>query len=223
LIGAAVEGAPCKTLAMDNRALGELRDLARRDAELSSAADALRQRDHEVGELRARAEAIDAFFASYPEHEASRRAAVAAADADLAVRRDELVQAEAALARAHDEDARFHAQHAVDRARDHIAVAEASRERAVNDLAELEREAAALPGELAELEQRAGVAGARGLIDWASHTHAELFVAVGQLDASRERLSREAHELASMLLGEPTYGATIGQALARVEGLGTRA
>jgi hypothetical protein len=26
-----------------------------------------------------------------------------------------------------------------------------------------------------------------------------------------------------MLLGEPTYGATIGQALARVEGLGTRA
>jgi hypothetical protein len=30
-------------------------------------------------------------------------------------------------------------------------------------------------------------------------------------------LIREADELASMLLGEPTYGATIAQALARVE------
>jgi hypothetical protein len=61
------------------------------------------------------------------------------------------------------------------------------------------------------------VAGARGLIEWASYTHAKLFVAAGQIATSRERLIREADELASMLLGEPTYGATIAQALARVE------
>jgi hypothetical protein len=91
--------------------LGELRDLARRDAELSSAADALRQREREVGEIRAWAEANDAFFAAYRAHEGSRSAAVKAADAELASRKDELAHAESALARAHDEDACIHAQH----------------------------------------------------------------------------------------------------------------
>ena len=37
----------------------------------------------------------------------------------------------------------------------------------------------------------------------------------------RERVIREANELATMLLGEPAYGATVAQALARVEGLTT--
>ena len=55
------------------------------------------------------------------------------------------------------------------------------------------------------------------LVEWASHAHAELFVAAGQIDVQRERVIREANELASMLLGEPTYGATVAQALARVE------
>jgi hypothetical protein len=125
----------------------------------------------------------------------------------------------ASRAHARYEDARIHAQHAVDRARDHIAVAEASLGRAADDVAVLEREAAALPDELAELERRAGggVNGARALVDWAANQHAELFVAAGQIDAGRERVIREAHELASMLLGEPTYGATVAHALERVE------
>jgi chromosome segregation ATPase len=204
---------------MDDRALKELRDLARRDAELAAGAGELRRRDRDVGDIRARAEAIDAFFAAYPDTESIRHGTIVAARAEIAHRREELTEAEAVLVRSHDEDARIHAQHAVDRARDHIAVAEASLQRAEADRTELEREAAALPDELAALERRAGsaVKGARGLIEWASHTHAELFVAAGQLDAQRERLIREAHELASMLLGEETFGATVAQALARVE------
>ncbi len=204
---------------MDDRALSELRDLARRDLELAAGAAELRQRDVEVGEIRTRAEAIDAFFADYPDDDAHRRTAVAAANGELEHRRGELAEAEARLARARDEDARIHAQHAVDRARDHIAVAEAGLHRAETDLAELEREAGALPDELSELERRAdGTAkGARGLIDWASSRHAELFVAAGQIDGRRERVIREAHELATMLLGEPTYGVTVAQALERVE------
>jgi hypothetical protein len=56
----------------------------------------------------------------------------------------------------------------------------------------------------------------RDLVAWASRAHAELFVAAGQIAAQRERVIREANELASMLLGEPTYGSTVEQALARV-------
>jgi predicted nucleic acid-binding Zn-ribbon protein len=204
---------------VDRRALSELRDLAGHDAELTAEADELRRRDDDVAAIRVRAEAIDAFFSSYANQEARHGSAIAAARADLAHRLEELALADAVLARARDEDARIHAQHAVDRAHDHRAVAESTLQRAEGELAELERKAAALPHELAELERRAGggVAGARGLIEWASHTHAELFVAAGQIATSRERLIREADELASMLLGEPTYGATIAQALARVE------
>src|SRR5258707_450769 len=73
-----------------------------------------------------------------------------------------------------------------------------------------------IPGELGR-RAASNTAGAPGSIDGPTPTHAELLVPPGQLDTSRERLIREAHELASMLLGEPTYGATIGQALARVE------
>ena len=54
------------------------------------------------------------------------------------------------------------------------------------------------------------------LVEWASHAHAELFVASGQLDVERERVIREANELATMLLGEQTFGSTVERALARV-------
>jgi hypothetical protein len=90
--------------------LGELRDLARRDAELSSAADALRERGREVDDIRACAEAIDAFFAARRTKGAAARPSKAA-DAELAGRKDEVAHAESALARAHDEDACIHAQH----------------------------------------------------------------------------------------------------------------
>ncbi len=204
---------------MNDRALSELRDLARRDAELGAESARLRQRDLDVSDIRARAEAIDAFFATYSLTDEARRATVAVAREELARRNAELESASAALARSRDEDARIHAQHSVDRARDHIAVAEASMRRAEADVTSLEQKASALPDELAELERRANaqVTGARGLIDWASREHADLFVAAGQVDARRERVIREAHEIASMLLGDPTHGATVAQALERVE------
>jgi hypothetical protein len=207
----------CETAPMDDRALAELRDLARRDAELAGAATELRRRDLAATQLRTRAEAIESFFLTYPDEAAERNEALAAASAELARRRAELEAADAARAHARDEDARIHAQNGVERARDHIVVAEATLRRAEGDVAALEREAAALPIELVELERESGVTGARALVDWAAHRHAELFVASGQTDAARERVIREAHELASMLLGEPTYGATVAQALDRVE------
>jgi hypothetical protein len=59
--------------------------------------------------------------------------------------------------------------------------------------------------------------GPRALVEWASRAHAELFVGARQIDAQRERVIREANELASMVLGEPTYGSSVSQALSRVE------
>ena len=209
---------------MDDRALSELRDLARRDAELAARAAEFRARDGEVNGLRRRAETIDAFFATFAEEDERRDAAVEAALAEVARRQDELERAEADRARTRDEDARFHAQHAVDRAQDHIAIATKNLARAEADVAALEREAIELPGELAEVEREsgAGVSGARALIDWASHEHAELFVAAGQIDVQRELVIREANELASMLLGQQTFGATVAQTLARVEATSLR-
>ncbi|HEX4526429.1 MAG TPA: hypothetical protein VH108_06765 [Gaiellaceae bacterium] len=214
---------------MDDRALIDLRDLAARDADLASEAARLRELDASVAELRAAAEGIDLFFARYPAEDAARREAVRDAEAELELRRDQLREAEATLAEASDDVARSHAQHAVDRARDHIAVAETAWARARRAHDELEREAAALPARVPDLEhQAAAIAaeipdlptpgeGPRALVDWASRAHAELFVAGGQIDSQRERMIREANELASMLTGEPTYGSTAAQALARAE------
>jgi chromosome segregation ATPase len=178
--------------------------------------------DGTVAAIRARAEAIDAFFAAYPEEGDRRGAELREAQEELRRRREELANAERRLAETRDDEARIHAEHAVARAVDHIAVAETRRERAQSAHDELEQDASALPRELDELEARARAVPdvpplGNSIVDWASHAHAELFVAAGQIDVQRERVIREANELATMLLGEPTYGATVAQALARVE------
>jgi chromosome segregation ATPase len=214
---------------MNERAIDELRRLADIDRELASAGARLRELDAASAAVRLRAEAIDAFFARYPDEETRLGSLVAAAQAELARRQAELSEASDLLERAKDEDARVHAMRAQERAVDHVAVATSTLERAEAEHNELEADAGALPSELPELEHRAQEiaseaadvpspgGGLRELVDWSAHAHAELFVAARQLDAQREAVIREANELASMLLGEPTYGSTVAQVLARVE------
>jgi chromosome segregation ATPase len=213
---------------VDDRALTDLRGLAARDDELAHQAARLHELAAAVAEIREVAEAIDVFFAVYPAEDTSRREAVREAESELERRQRELAAAESGLAEARDEEARLHAHYELDRARDHVAVAGRGLERARAAHDELEREAAALPTRVPELEARARTAaatpgvpapgeGPRALVDWASRARAELFVAAGRVDTQRERLVREANELASMLTGEPTYGSTAAQALARAE------
>jgi chromosome segregation ATPase len=211
------------------RATDELRRLAEQDSELAARAMRLAELDRATGAVRSRAEAIDAFFASYPAESPRRSAAVSDARSDLERRRDELKEAEGTLDRAKDDEARDYAHRAVARALDHVAVALARLERAEAEHGELEVDASALPSEVPDLEGRAAAIaaevddvpppgeGPRALIDWSSHAHAELFVATRQLDAQRERIIREANELGTMLLGEPTYGSTPAQVLTRVQ------
>ncbi|HEV2593356.1 MAG TPA: hypothetical protein VGU02_15845 [Gaiellaceae bacterium] len=208
---------------MDLGAIEELRALDERDRELGAQAARIAEQRREVAAVRARAEAIDAFFAAYPASEERLRRVAATAETDLAARRAEVTNAEAALAQARDVDARAAAEKAVARANDHLEVAQLRVERAVADRDALEREALMLPGELPDLAARAAALGGevetgpRELVEWAARADASLFVAAGQVDLQRERIIREANELASMLLGEPTYGSTPPQALARVE------
>jgi chromosome segregation ATPase len=211
---------------VDERALTELRALAARDAELAERRAEIARRDAEVTAIRRRAEELEAALAAQPAERRSRGAEVDGSRAELERRRGELAHAERVLEEAQTDEEREHERHAVDRARDHIAVAQARLDRAEAALAELEGEAHDVPLELEQLEARArslpaapDLAGS--LADWASRAHAEAFVAAGQIDTERERIIREANELASMLLGEPTYGSTPAQALTRVEGLTT--
>jgi DNA repair exonuclease SbcCD ATPase subunit len=209
---------------VDGRALDELRRLADQDAELSERALEARRLDEEIGAIRSRAEAIEASLADFPERQARVGTELEAAAEDLDARRRELADAERALAAAGDDDAREHAERACKRAADHVAVARARTDRAEAAVDDLTREAERLPAEAARLSERAGALpgveppqDGSSLVDWASHAHAELFVTARQLDAQRERVIREANELATMLVGEPTYGATAAQALARAE------
>lgn len=209
---------------MNAGAVTELRRLAELDASLAERSAALRSLDAEVAAIRARAEAIEAFFSSYPEAETRRKGELKEAEAEVERRHQELAAGEQRLTEARDADVRAAAEHEIARARDHIAVASNRLLRSQSAYDELERKAAALPRELDELEAAARAVDDTPLLsgslsEWASHAHAELFVAAGQVDAQRERVIREAHELAAMLLGEPTYGATVAQALARVEAL----
>ncbi len=198
---------------MDERAVSELRELAGRDAELAARADRLRA----------------PFFAAYPATETRLRGATQAAEEELGRRREELAAAEENLAHARDEEARALARKTLARAVDHRDAARGRVARAKAEQEDLERRATVLPNELPRLEVRAAAVarelddaappagGLPELIDWAAHAHASIFVAANHGDSERERLIREANELATMLLGEPTFGATAAQARARVE------
>jgi chromosome segregation protein len=214
---------------VDERALEELRQLDARDSELAAESERVRGLDGEVADVRGRAEEIEAFFLGYPVAEERARAAASAAAAELESRRAELADAERQLAAAGDDEVRVVAQRVLARASDHVTDAEARLERVAEEHAALLREIASSTAELPELAARAARISAevdgveapgdppRELVDWASRAHAALFVAAGYVDAQRERVIREANELATMLLGDATYGVTAAQALARVE------
>lgn len=213
---------------MDGRALEELRALEVEETELAERAERLQHAIDAIAATRARAEEIAAFFDSYDDEEEGRRAEITAAEGEVHRRQAEVTAAEADAAAARDDETRAQAARAVARAADHLSVAALRLGHARADLESLARTARDFEGEVPELEARAAaIAGAEGLaephrgleqlVDWASQARAELFVAAGQVSAQRERVVREANELASMLLGEPAYGLTVAQALRQVE------
>jgi chromosome segregation ATPase len=210
-------------------ALAAARELEARDGALAAEAARLRELAEEAASIGAKAGEIETFFFMYAAEEARRREATEAAREDLARRRGEAAAAADEVERARSDDERAAAQAALRRAADHVAVAEARLARARAAEAELEADAAARQAEVPRLEERAqraarelpelppAPAGPRELVEWASRARATLFVALSGLDAQRERVIREANELGTVHLGEPTYGSTPAQVRSRIE------
>ena len=214
---------------MDVRATFELEELRAQDAELAAAAERLRSVEQAIRTVGSRAAEIADEVEAQPRLEGELTFVIREAEFALERRRKALEAAEQALGLPRDDETWARLERVAVRAAERADAARKRHERAVAALEELEGDAAELPAELARLESEARAlaasipghpepgAGAEGLVEWASHAHAELFVAVGELDRRREDAIREANELASMLLGEPTYGSTVAQAVARVE------
>jgi len=213
---------------MDGRALDELRALEDREAELAARLERLTRAGDEVAAIRTGAEATAAFYASYRDEETRRRAELASAEQGVREREGEVAAAEERASAARNEEERREAKRAATRAADHRSVAELRAEWARAGLADLEREARTLEQALPELEARAAATsraeglpapgqGLQELVDWAAGARAELFVSAGQVSVQLERVVREGNELASMLLGDETYGLTVAQARRQVE------
>jgi hypothetical protein len=210
------------------RALEELQALARRDIELSAAIRDLELAEQTVAHIRARFIAIDAFLASFPMEEQRIRVDQREAETGLMTRREELNDAERALDAVQDQE-QEQARMAVGRARDRVATAEARVRRAHQTLEDLRRKHTDFSAELLQLESEARElsaasspfappdTGPGALLVWATRSHATLFVALSQLAVDRDRIIREAGEIATMLTGVATYGLTAEQALKRVE------
>jgi len=216
---------------MDERTEAELVALRAEDAALDAETTRVRHVEAVIALVRGQVEGIRAQLAAYGTQSARLQEAVREADRVVRQRAAVLEAAERELETQHDDETWARLERALLRAKERAEAAGARRERAVAALEQLEGDTAELPAEVRRLEAEARsitaanaglpapASGVDGLVEWASHAHAELFVTLSQLDRRREQVIREANELASMLLGEPTYGSTVAQAAARVEHL----
>jgi hypothetical protein len=214
---------------MDSRAVQELRFLARRDEELSSAIRRVRQQEAAVAHTRERSDAVARFFTALPAEESRLQSDIEDSEDSLARLRDEVTELERVFDLSHSDEDRERIERAIERGRDRVATAESRLVRGRSELEALEQEAAGFPAEVARLEVTASNLGAEdsslptvgvgplALSEWASRAHSVLFLALSQLVTERDRVIREADELASKLLGEETYGSPIAQTLQRVE------
>jgi len=223
-----------------DRAIELARRLEEDDERLGAALEEVATLQREVAEVRERAAALAALIASAPERRAAMDVAIEEARRELERRREEVARAEAELAeaeRSRDERRLASAQRALERARDSFAAGQRRLDRATGARAELERdlaqaeaaipalehEAGALSRRLAEVPRisRAGLeppeAGLAGVDEWASRVAAALLVVRSGLETERERVIREANELAASVLGDQDVGTSVALVRARLE------
>jgi len=92
------------------------------------------------------------------------------------------------------------------------------------ELPDLDRLAAELAARLAHVRRapQAGSAeaGPAGVAAWASRAEGSLFVARGGLETERERVIRQANELAAAALGEPLAASSVSRVREQLERMG---
>lgn len=201
-------------------------ELERRDEAAAAALHEIEDLQREVDETRARAGAIAAFLAAFPDALAAREAEERAADGSRTAAAGVLAEAEDALAQARDrgrEDARIAAERGVQHARDalrdadlRVERAHAERERLVREeraqrddadrlvlqVQPLARTLAANP-RIATQEPAPGL---DGVLEWTSRARGDLLLAQAALATERDKVVREATELVASALGEPLPG-----------------
>jgi chromosome segregation ATPase len=215
----------------DARHVRFARELEERDRAVAADLAEVRALQADVEELRTHAQAGNETIARYPAAAAEVAAAVAEAQRELHARERELAAASEEHARAREGDAKAAAQRALTRAEDaassarkRVARVEDERdalarehERATADRPRLQARAAELGRRLAAAPRTTAVPAAVDAAAWAARARAALFVAAGSLEADRERIVREANELAAAALGEPTAYASVSLIRARIE------
>lgn len=214
------------------------RDLEAEDSLLAAAISEIEALRGEAGDVRERASHAVAFLARLPDARAAATAAREEAEGELERRRAEAAEAEERLERAEKAEAVLAARRAIVRTRDAAHGAEGKLARAQGEEASLEDEARAVEAELPELdrlaaalsERLAGVhrapetglpePGAAGAASWAARAEASLFVARGGLETERERVIRQASELAAAALGDPFAATSVSRVREQLEQLG---
>jgi hypothetical protein len=216
------------------------RELEERDERLAASIAEVGELQHETASVRERAATLEEFLAGLPEKRAAAADAVRAAEGEEEERRRAHAETEAELERvegSRDDERVAGARRAELRARDALAGARRKLERAGEEREELERAAAAAAAEAPAVEARASALAERlarvprishasteapapglaGAIAWSERARAALFVVRGGLDAERERVVREANELAASALGDPVAATSVAGVRRRIE------
>jgi vacuolar-type H+-ATPase subunit I/STV1 len=222
----------------DDRLLRLARELEARDERLAAAIAEVDELQRAAGAVYERARTIDDFLERLPHEREVAEAALREAEADARARTRLLAEAEDELARAgesQDEERVAAARRGLVRARDAAASADRKAAKAGEALEELARQEASTHEETPRLEAQARELAARlaalprasrqlepahgleGTIDWGSRARAALFVVRSGLDTERERLVREANELAASVLGEPASVTSVALVRERIE------
>ncbi len=218
-------------MAVDDTSLALAADIERRDGDVETALEAIAQFTRRAEDVRRRSEAVQLFLESTPgelarlglaEAEARDREAAAAA----AVTEAERQASEAATTARELEAARRLAQDAAAR-HGHVVeerVALLERERlSGSEIVALLREASDVATRLDEVPRVSQSGreppgeGLAELAEWGRRVQAALFVVRGQLEAERDRLIREANELAGAVLGEQLAGSSVALVRKRLE------
>lgn len=224
----------------DERLIGFARELEARDERLATAIAEVDELQRAAEAVRERARGVAAFLERLPREQAAAEQALAEAEAAARTREHDRGEAERELTRAEESgnDERLAAaRRALVRARDAERSAGRKLARALEALDALARDADAARAEAPALEERAGALAGRlaalprishaataapgpglgGTIDWAGRARAALFVVRGGLDVERDRVVREANELAASALGEPVAATSVALVRERIE------
>jgi hypothetical protein len=218
------------------------RALEARDRDLGEAARALTELEAETRSIRTRVEETVHFLSRAPGERERLGAAIADAETLLAAKQAAEGAAVERLAQAEEgrsDDELRAARTSLVAARDAAASARRRRDELRGAASDLEEQIGAAEAESAAVVDDAVAAatalratrrvavgdpepGLDGVAAWAAAARSASFVARGALQRQREAVYREASELASSVLGEPTYAASAALVRERLERLAGR-